>query len=184
MAKKVFLKAEWRKLMMINYEVEPEVLLPYLPAHTELDLYHGKCLVSIVGFMFLNTRIKGFKIPYHINFEEVNLRFYNTYTTPAGEKHRGTTFIKEIVSKPAITFVANTLYKEKYVTLPMGHTIKEHDHELEVEYRWRYNKKENVISCKAEKKLNPCRKMVSKNLLPNIIGLYESFSHTNLRLCC
>ncbi|MES2131023.1 MAG: DUF2071 domain-containing protein [Bacteroidota bacterium] len=155
MTKKVFLKAEWRKLMMINYEVEPEVLLPYLPAHTELDLYHGKCLVSIVGFMFLNTRIKGFKIAYHINFEEVNLRFYNTYTTPAGEKNRGTTFIKEIVSKPAITFVANTLYKEKYVTLPMGHTIKEHDHELEVEYRWRYNKKENVISCKAEKKLNP-----------------------------
>ena len=154
MAKSVFLKAEWRKLLIINYEVDPETLLPYLPAYTELDLYHGKCLVSIVGFMFLNTRIKGMKILYHIDFEEVNLRFYNTYNTPAGI-NRGTTFIKEIVSKPAITFIANSLYNEKYVTLPMGNTVIEHDQELEIEYRWRYNQKINSISCKAEKKLNP-----------------------------
>lgn len=152
--KSVFLEAEWRKLLIINYEVEPEILLPYLPAHTELDYYNGKCLVSIVGFMFLNTRIKGIKIFYHINFEEVNLRFYNTYKTSEG-KNRGTTFIKEIVSKPAITFVANSLYNEKYVTLPMGNTVIERANELEVEYRWRYNKKINSISCKAEKKLNP-----------------------------
>lgn len=155
MAKQVFLKAEWRKLLMINYEVDVEAILPYLPAHTEPDLYQGKCLVSIVGFMFLNTRVKGLKIFYHVNFEEVNLRFYNTYKTSTGEVLRGTTFIKEIVSKPAITFIANTLYKEKYVTLPMGHTIKEHGDELEVEYRWRYNRKMNFIRCKAEKKLNP-----------------------------
>ncbi|MCZ8284761.1 MAG: DUF2071 domain-containing protein [Bacteroidia bacterium] len=155
MAKRVFLKAEWRKLLMINYEVDVEAILPYMPAHTEPDLYHGKCLVSIVGFMFLNTRVKGMKIFSHINFEEVNLRFYNTHKTATGEVRRGTTFIKEIVSKPAITFIANTLYKEKYVTLPMGNTIHEHGQELEVEYRWRYNKKINLVRCKAEKKLNP-----------------------------
>ncbi len=154
MVKKVFLKAEWRKLLIINYEVEPESLLPYLPAHTELDLYQGKCLVSIVGFMFLNTRIKGIKVLYHIDFEEVNLRFYNTHKTPGGTTNRGTTFIKEIVSKPAITFIANSLYKENYVTLPMGNTIVEHEHDLEIEYRWRYHKKNNFIRCKAEKKLN------------------------------
>lgn len=140
---------------MLNYEVDVDAILPYLPAHTEPDLYQGKCLVSIVGFMFLNTRVKGMKILYHVNFEEVNLRFYNKYKMTNGELRRGTTFIKEIVSKPAITFIANTLYKEKYVTLPMGHTIREQDDSLEVEYRWRFNKKMNVIRCKAEKKLNP-----------------------------
>lgn len=155
MAKSVFLKAEWRKLLMINYEVPVDAILPYLPPHTKPDLYQGKCLVSVVGFMFLNTRVKGMKILYHVNFEEVNLRFYNTYQTPQGEMRRGTTFIKEIVPRPAITFIANTLYKEKYVTLPMGHTIKEHHDELEVEYRWRYNQKINHIRCRAEKKLNP-----------------------------
>ncbi len=158
MAKRVFLKAEWRKLLMINYEVDVEAILPYLPAHTAPDLYHGKCLVSIVGFMFLNTRVKGLKIFNHVNFEEVNLRFYNTYTLPSGEVRRGTTFVKEIVSKPAITFIANTLYKEKYVTLPMGHTIQEHGDELDVEYRWRYNRKMNLIRCKAGKTLTPMAK--------------------------
>ncbi len=153
--RKVFLKAEWRKLLMINYEVEPETILPYLPAHTQPDLYQGRCLVSIVGFMFLNTRVKGFKIFNHINFEEVNLRFYNTFKTHSGEVRRGTTFIKEIVSKPAISFIANSLYKEKYVTLPMGNSLKETHNEWRVEYSWKFNTHINSISCIAGKDPSP-----------------------------
>ncbi|MDR6156855.1 uncharacterized protein YqjF (DUF2071 family) [Chryseobacterium sp. SLBN-27] len=34
-----FLKAEWRKLAIINYEINPEVLEKYLPKGTELDFY-------------------------------------------------------------------------------------------------------------------------------------------------
>jgi uncharacterized protein YqjF (DUF2071 family) len=71
-----FLKAEWRKLIMVNYEVNPDILKSYLPNGTELDFYKGKCYVSVIGFMFLNTKLLGIKIPFHINFEEVNLRFY------------------------------------------------------------------------------------------------------------
>ena len=71
-----FLKAEWRRLAMINYKIDPKVLEPFVPYKTELDFYEGKCFVSVIGFMFLNTKIKGFKIPFHINFEEVNLKFY------------------------------------------------------------------------------------------------------------
>lgn len=71
-----FLKAEWRKLAIINYEINPDLLLQYLPEGTELDFYRGKCYVSLVGFMFLNTRLLGLPIPFHRNFEEVNLRFY------------------------------------------------------------------------------------------------------------
>lgn len=144
--KSIFLKAEWRKLLMINYEVDPEVLLPFIPAHTNLDFFEGKCLVSVVGFMFLNTKIKGIKIPFHINFEEVNLRFYITHQTSKGELKRGTTFIKEIVPKPAITFVANTLYKEKYATLPMFHKWEELPDTLQIEYNWG---RANSISCVA-----------------------------------
>ncbi len=74
-----FLQAEWRKLLMANFLVDPELLLPYLPHKTELDLWDGSCYVSLVGFMFLNTKIKGIKVPFHTNFEEVNLRFYVRY---------------------------------------------------------------------------------------------------------
>src|SRR3989344_5216660 len=126
MKKGVFLKAEWNNLIMANYEVPQEILLPYLPKYTELDLFEGKCYVSLVGFLFENTKMLGMKIPFHINFEEINLRFYVKYKS-GKEWRRGVVFIKEIVSKPAITFVANTLYNEKYVTLSTAYYKSQKD---------------------------------------------------------
>ncbi len=62
--------------------------------------------------MFLNTNIRGLSVPYHINFEEVNLRFYVKHNDN-GKWKRGTVFIKEIVPRAAISFIANNFYKEK-----------------------------------------------------------------------
>lgn len=70
-----FLKAEWRRLALVNYIIDKHLLVKYLPAGTELDLRNGNCYVSLVGFMFINTRLLGLRIPFHKNFEEVNLRF-------------------------------------------------------------------------------------------------------------
>ena len=131
-----FLQAEWRKLAMANYAVDKKILQPYLPNKTEIDLWNNTCYVSLVGFMFLNTKIKGFKIPYHVNFEEVNLRFYARYKDGA-EWKRGVVFIKEIAPKPALTFVANSIYKEDYETMPMDHSWNLEDESLNVEYRWK-----------------------------------------------
>lgn len=174
----IFLKAEWRKLLMINYEVDPEVLKPFLPAHTELDLYNGKCLVSIVGFLFLHTEIKGVKIPFHINFEEVNLRFYVTHKTKTGDIKRGTSFIKEIVPKWAITFIANTLYKEKYVTLPMSHSINELNQQLEISYGWKLNTVTNSIFCKTENKSQPIKKNSIEEFITEHYWGYTQLSKT------
>jgi uncharacterized protein YqjF (DUF2071 family) len=133
-----FLKAEWRKLAMANYAIDPEILRPYVPNHTELDLWNGRCYVSLVGFLFTNTRIKGVKVPYHIHFEEVNLRFYVRYNDN-GEWKRGVVFIKEIVQRPALTLVANTVYGEPYETLPMAYSWTESEEALIVDYRWKKN---------------------------------------------
>ena len=54
-----FLTARWQDLIMANYEVEPSLLAGRVPAGTELDLQDGKCFVSLVGFMFLDTRVLG-----------------------------------------------------------------------------------------------------------------------------
>ncbi len=140
-----FLKAEWRKLTIANYEIDPEILKKYLPAHTELDFWDGKCLVSLVGFMFLNTAVLGAKIPFHINFEEVNLRFY-VRRLDGKEWKRGVVFIKEIVPKYAITFVANTFYKEPYFTMPMKHNWQiENDRQI-IDYQWKCRGKWQKIS--------------------------------------
>lgn len=106
-----FLTAEWRKLAIINYEVNPEILEKYLPNGVELDFWDGKCLTSLVGFMFLNTQLLGISVPFHRNFEEVNLRFYVKKWENKQWK-RGVVFIKEIVPKKALSIIANTFYKE------------------------------------------------------------------------
>ena len=131
-----FLNAEWRKLAMANYAIDKNILKKYIPAKTELDLWNDTCYVSLIGFMFLNTKMLGIKIPFHINFEEVNLRFYVKYKDGTQWK-RGVVFVKEIVPKHAITFVANTLYKEHYATMPMKHAWAETDETRIFEYNWR-----------------------------------------------
>ena len=133
-----FLNAEWRKLTIANYIIKPEVLQKYVPAGTELDLWRGQCYISLVGFMFKNTKLMGMKIPFHSDFEEVNLRFY-VKRLEDGEWRRGVVFIKEIVPKPALTLVANVVYKEHYETLSMRHKWAKKDSHQEIEYQWKKN---------------------------------------------
>ena len=148
---KVFLTAAWRKLIMANYAIDANILKPYLPRHTELDIRDGTCYVSLVGFMFLNTRLKGIKIPFHADFEEVNLRFYVRFKDEGEWKH-GAVFIKEIVPKPAVTFVANSVYGEKYETRPMKHEWMDDSFSQTVSYAWK-KKKWNSIKVIADKQL-------------------------------
>ena len=129
-----FLQAEWRKLIMANYLISPEKIQKYVPKGTEPDLWNGNCYLSLVGFMFQNTKVLGIKVPFHVNFEEVNLRFY-VKRKENNEWKRGVVFIKEIVPKPAITLVANTLYKENYETQKMDHNWNFTD-ELKASYQW------------------------------------------------
>lgn len=116
---------------MVNYEVDPDLLASRLPIGTELDLFDGKCFVSLVGFMFLDTRVSGFLIPFHVNFEEVNLRFYVRRETEL-ETRRGVVFVKEIVPRFAIATVARLLYGEPYERWDMSN-IRD---ALSVGYSW------------------------------------------------
>jgi uncharacterized protein len=133
----VFLKADWRFLAMLNYEVDAEMLSPFVPPGTRLDQWHGKNLVSLVGFQFLNTKVRGISFPFHRNFEEVNLRFY-VRRTAEGEDRRGVVFIKEIVPRWIIAAMARRFYNENYVALPMSHSIDGRDvARISVHYGWK-----------------------------------------------
>src|SRR5688572_6623984 len=117
-SERVFLTAQWRALAMLNWKVPAEVLEPYVPRGTELDFHQGETYVSIVGFMFQDTRLLGVPIPFHRTFEEVNLRFYLRREV-AGEIYRGVAFIREVVPRWAVSTVARLAYNEQYVCLPM-----------------------------------------------------------------
>jgi hypothetical protein len=145
-----FLKAEWRKLVIANYIIDKSILTKYTPVGTELDLWEGNCYVSLVGFMFVNTKLLGLKIPFHTDFEEVNLRFY-VKRFEEGEWKRGVVFIKEIVPKRALTFVANTVYNENYETMPMEHSWDSDDKQRTVHYKWKKNNIWNSICVEASR---------------------------------
>ena len=140
----IFLKAEWKNLVMANYIVPPGLLKPYLPGGTELDFFEGKCYMSLVGFLFAHTRILGFKIPFHMNFEEVNLRFY-VIRNDGTKVKRGVVFIREIVPKRMISWVANTFYNEHYSTTRMKHQIHFVEEMQTVNYSWKNGRRWNAI---------------------------------------
>lgn len=140
-----FLTAEWRHLAMLNFEVDPKVLHPLVPAGTELDDWRGRTFMSVVGFMFLNTRVFGVAIPWHRNFEEVNLRFYVRRKTSDGWR-RGVVFVKELVPRVAIALMARVVYGENYVAVPMQHSIDASaSGPRAVSYSWQFRGRENRI---------------------------------------
>lgn len=136
-----FLTARWQDLIMANYEVDPSVLADRVPGGTEIDLDDGRCFVSLVGFMFLDTRVFGLPVPFHVNFEEVNLRFYVRYETD-GEARRGVCFVKEIVPRLAIATVARVLYGEPYECWRMEHERTD----AKVDYKWSRKGESNELS--------------------------------------
>ena len=154
---KTFLTAEWCNLLMANYEIDPAVLKKYVPCHTELDDFNGTCYLSVVGFLFRNTKVNGYSVPFHRHFEEVNLRFYVRYREGFQWK-RGVVFMKEIVPRRMITFVANTIYKEKYATHAMKHLWQTNGNNFHVEYHWKLKDDWNYLKAVAEKEPQPITK--------------------------
>lgn len=157
MPKPRFLTAQWNNLLMLNYEVDPDILKPFLPPATELDLWEGKALVSMVGFMFLDTKVLGIKWPFHANFEEVNLRFYVRHFN-GKEWKRGAVFISEIVPKGLIVFIANSLYKEHYSRMPMRHSvIPAGDNYTNFLYEWKLKSRWNKLGATVSNNYGPIK---------------------------
>ncbi len=135
-----FLTANWRYLAILNFVVDPKIVAPLVPPGTEIDFENGETFLSVVGFLFLDTRLLGLPIPLHRDFEEVNLRFY-VRKKSADTWRRGVVFVRELVPRRAIATVARTFYGENYVALPMKHQIDHVDLKLSVEYSWRRGRK-------------------------------------------
>jgi hypothetical protein len=131
-----FLTAEWRDLVIANYAVPPTLLLPFIPRGTELDLWEGQAFLSLVGFRFASTRLLGVPLPGHRDFEEVNLRCYVRRNT-GGESRRAVVFLRELVPRRAIAWVARLVYNEPYRALPMRHRHHVADATRSFSYEWR-----------------------------------------------
>jgi uncharacterized protein YqjF (DUF2071 family) len=133
---RAFLTAEWRDLAMLNFTIDRGILQPLLPPGMEVDLFNDVAYASVVGFRFLGSKVFGLGIPLHRDFEEVNLRFY-VRRKVADVWRRGVVFVRELVPRLAIAWVARVVYGEPYTALPMGHRVERSPSTVHVEYRWR-----------------------------------------------
>lgn len=143
-----FLTADWRHLVMLNYEVDPAVLAPYVPRGLVLDSFAGRYFASVVGFLFDRTRVLGWPVPLHRRFPEVNLRFYVRRPMPGGDR-RGVMFVKELVPRVAVACIARWLYRENYRIVPMRWSAGENGHANGAprwtEYAWRFDRRWNTL---------------------------------------
>ena len=135
---RAFLTGEWRDLAMLNWAVDPALLQPYVPRGTELDTFDGRAFVSLVGFRFLDTRVLGIPVPWHRNFDEVNLRIY-VRREVQDEVRRAVTFIRELVPRRLIAAAARLTYNEPYRSAPMRHSLTggADSSPRSAEYAWR-----------------------------------------------
>ena len=172
---KYFLNASWENLIMANYIVDPKVLVPYLPNGVELDFYNGQTYVSLVGFLFKNTKIFQIPIPGLGTFEEINLRFYVTRKN-GNELKRGVVFINETVPNKLVAWIANRLYNEHYIAVPTKHEWNVNAENKTIEYKWKIAKKWNSLSVIAglEKKM-----MVKESFEEFIFEHYYGYSMIN-----
>lgn len=142
-----FLTANWLNLLMLNYVCPAELLVPYLPNGVELDTWDSQTLISVVGFMFTETKVRGVVIPGHVDFAEVNLRFYVRRVMPDGELRRGVVFIRELVPKQLVATVARTIYDEPYQRVPLTHEVNLREETGgAVTYRWGYGENQIAIT--------------------------------------
>src|SRR5437763_10850113 len=138
-----FLTAEWRNLLMIHWEVDPRWLSDRVPIGTTLDFCQGKTYVGLVGFQFQQTKVLGTPVPFHQDFEEVNLRFYVRRVVD-DEVRNGVVFICECVPRQMVGGMARLLYREPYVVLPMKSSIQPGP-PAEVQFAWQTGQRWNSV---------------------------------------
>ncbi|HEY3403367.1 MAG TPA: DUF2071 domain-containing protein [Ohtaekwangia sp.] len=150
-----FLTGKWKKLIMANYSVDPEILQPYVPHGTKLNFWRGQCYVTLTGFMFTDMRFLGIQVPFHSQVPEINFRFY-VVPEQNGQLERGVVFIKEMVSRPLVAMAANLLYRENYSVKPVRYECEYQNNDQLISYHVR-NNHWNKIQVRAGKDLIPIK---------------------------
>jgi uncharacterized protein len=143
----IFLSAEWKNIVMLNYAVSASLLERFVPAGTELDAFDGVTYLSLVGFEFNRTQMFGVPVPFHQAFEEVNLRFYVRRSSK-----RGVVFIRELVPKYLVSTIARLAFNENYSCVAMSHRIESgaDDENVNAEYSWGSGADQSVMRIETE----------------------------------
>lgn len=146
---RIFLSAEWRRLTIVTYDVDPSLLDEHLPPDCVADTRDGRAFVSLVPFEFVNTKVFQVCWPGFSCFPEINLRAYVRHK----DGRRGVTFIREFVPQKFVAWMARRTYNEPYHAVPMRTRLLESDVSIEVDHIVTVENKTSRVRCNANKPL-------------------------------
>ena len=129
-----FLTAVWSDLVLITYAVEPTIVAACLPQGLEPDTRDGMAYASLVAFDFRETRVLGTQWPGLTRFPEINLR---VYARLASDGRRGVVFVRELVPRRLIVWVARMIYNEPYAHASMRSCVDRVGDTLTIEHAWK-----------------------------------------------
>lgn len=144
------LTARWSNLALLTFEVDPSLVGPWLPDHVEADLVDGKALVSLIAFDFLDTRVRGRRIPGFVDFPEINFR---TYVREGGRE--GVVAIRELVPSPLAAAIGRLRFNEPFRAAPIESRTASMGDELVVEHRWRWKDRRYFLRLTADQASTP-----------------------------
>jgi uncharacterized protein YqjF (DUF2071 family) len=133
-----FLTARLSRLILLNYQVDPALLVPRLPARTELDFYEHRTFVTLLGLHFSQPALHGLPLPFYREYAQVNLRFYVRRRIAPNTWRRGVAFIKQIVPYRPVAWAAQWLFHEPVVARSTDEISRSQGRDAVLtEYGWR-----------------------------------------------
>jgi uncharacterized protein len=79
------MKQTWYDLLFAHWEIDPELIKPFIPKNLMLDTYKGKAWIAVVPFRMSGIRLRNMpQIPFTSKFPEINVRTYVTYQGKPG----------------------------------------------------------------------------------------------------
>lgn len=133
-----FLTARMSRLLLLSYEIDPALLLPHLPAGTEVDFHARRAFVTLLGLHLGNPALYGLPLPFFRGYAQVNLRFYVRRRLAPNHWRRGVAFIRQIVPHRPVAWTAQWLFHEPVVRLDTEEISRSQGRDAVLsEYGWR-----------------------------------------------
>jgi hypothetical protein len=164
------LTARWSNLILLTYPVDAALVRPWLPRDVEPDLVGGLAQVSLIAFDFVDTRVRGRRIPGFVDFPEINFRTY----VRQGDR-QGVVVLRELVPSPLAAAIGRLRFNEPFRSAPMESRTASLGDELVVEHRWRWKSGRHFVRVTADQNSDPAP---TDGPVPDLLGRRWAFGRT------
>ncbi len=142
---------------MVNFKIDPGWLLPFVPPGTEIDLYQGKALITVLSFQYCNTYVRGYGFFGHGPCDEVDLQFYVRRKVQK-DWRRGVCFIRKLVDASLFSYLRYRQYDKNVSCVEVRSQLDQNDQRRKSQHKRMHQRKKisfNMTVHEEKKELLP-----------------------------